>query len=56
MADTVGLVMLLNGADPAEVTDDSFDAAVSPIQEAVDNGQIRQFTGNDYTGPLARAT
>jgi spermidine/putrescine transport system substrate-binding protein len=54
MADTVGLVMLLNGADPAEVTDDSFDAAVSPIQEAVDNGQIRQFTGNDYTGPLAK--
>jgi spermidine/putrescine transport system substrate-binding protein len=54
MADTVGLVMLLNGADPAEVTDDSFDAAVSPIQEAVDNGQIRQFTGNDYSGPLAK--
>ena len=54
MADTVGLVMQLNGADPAEVTDESFDAAVSPIQEAVDNGQIRQFTGNDYTGPLAK--
>ncbi len=30
MADTVGLVMLLNGDDPAEVTDDSFDAAISP--------------------------
>ena len=54
MADTVGLVMQLNGDDPAEVTDDSFDAATSPIQEAVDNGQIRQFTGNDYTGPLAK--
>ena len=54
MADTVGLVMQLNGDDPAEVTDDSFDAAISPIQEAVDNGQIRQFTGNDYTGPLAK--
>ena len=54
MADTVGLVMQLNGDDPAEVTDDSFEAAVSPIQEAVDNGQIRQFTGNDYTGPLAK--
>ena len=54
MADTVGLVMQMNGDDPAEVTDESFDAAVSPIQEAVDNGQIRQFTGNDYTGPLAK--
>jgi spermidine/putrescine transport system substrate-binding protein len=54
MADTVGLVMQLNGADPAEVTDETFDAAVAPIQEAVDNGQIRQFTGNDYSGPLAK--
>ncbi len=54
MADTVGLVMQMNGDDPAEVTDESFDAAISPIQEAVDNGQIRQFTGNDYTGPLAK--
>ena len=54
MADTVGLVMQLNGADPAEVTDESFDAAISPIQDAVDSGQIRQFTGNDYTGPLAK--
>jgi spermidine/putrescine transport system substrate-binding protein len=54
MADTVGLVMLLNGADPAEVTDESFEAAVTPIQEASDNGQIRQFTGNDYSGPLAK--
>ncbi len=54
MADTVGLVMQLNGDDPAEVTDDSFDAAITPIQDAVDSGQIRQFTGNDYSGPLAK--
>jgi spermidine/putrescine transport system substrate-binding protein len=54
MADTVGLVMLLNGDDPTTVTDESFEAALAPIQEAVDNGQIRQFTGNDYTGPLAK--
>jgi spermidine/putrescine transport system substrate-binding protein len=24
------------------------------IQRAVDSGQVRQFTGNDYTGPLSR--
>jgi spermidine/putrescine transport system substrate-binding protein len=54
MADTVGLVMLLNGDDPTTVTDETFEAALAPIQEAVDNGQIRQFTGNDYTGPLAK--
>jgi spermidine/putrescine transport system substrate-binding protein len=54
MADTVGLVMLLNGDDPTTVTDETFEAALAPIQEAVDDGQIRQFTGNDYTGPLAK--
>ena len=54
MADTVGLVMQLNGDDPAEVTDDTFDAALEPIQAAVESGQIRQFTGNDYSGPLAK--
>jgi len=54
MADTVGLVMQLNGDDPATVTDETFEAALQPIQEAVDKGQIRQFTGNDYTGPLTK--
>ena len=54
MADTVGLVMQLNGADPVEVTDESFDAAIAPIEAAVESGQIRQFTGNDYSGPLAK--
>jgi spermidine/putrescine transport system substrate-binding protein len=54
MSDTLGPVMLLNGDDPANVTDETFEAALAPIQEAVDKGQIRQFTGNDYTGPLAK--
>ena len=54
MADTIGLVMQLNGDDPTEVTDETFDAALEPIQAAVESGQIRQFTGNDYTGPLAK--
>ena len=54
MADTVSLVMQLNGDDPTNVTDDAFQKAVDRIQAAVDSGQIRQFTGNDYTGPLAK--
>ena len=29
-------------------------ARSTAIQEAVDSGQIRQFTGNDYAGPLAK--
>ena len=53
MADSVGLVMLQNGDDPTSVTDESFDKAVRTVQGAVDSGQIRRFTGNDYSGPLA---
>jgi spermidine/putrescine transport system substrate-binding protein len=52
MADSVGLVMLANGDDPATVSDESFNAATDRIQSAVDSGQIRRFTGNDYAGAL----
>ena len=54
MADTMSLVMLVNGDDPSKVDDASFDRALKKIQRAVDSGQVRQFTGNDYTGPLSR--
>jgi spermidine/putrescine transport system substrate-binding protein len=54
MADAMSLVMLANGDDPAKVTDATFDKALKRIQKAVDSGQVRQFTGNDYSGPLAK--
>jgi spermidine/putrescine transport system substrate-binding protein len=54
MGDTLALVMLANGDDPAKVTDATFDKAMKRIQKAVDSGQVRQFTGNDYSGPLAK--
>ena len=53
MADTIGLVLLDNGDDPAAVTDEAFDRAIERVQAAVDSGQIRRFTGNDYVQPLA---
>jgi spermidine/putrescine transport system substrate-binding protein len=52
--DTLGLVLLANGDDPSKITDASFESAVDRIKEASDSGQIRQFTGNDYAGPLSR--
>ena len=52
MADSVGLVILANGDDPASVDDEVFNRAADRIQAAVDSGQIRRFTGNDYAGPL----
>jgi spermidine/putrescine transport system substrate-binding protein len=54
MADTLGVVMKANGDDPAEVTDDTFKKAIDRVKAAVDSGQVRQFTGNDYTGPLSK--
>jgi spermidine/putrescine transport system substrate-binding protein len=54
MADTMSLVMLANGDDPTKVDDASFDRALKRIQKAVDSDQIRQFTGNEYTGPLSK--
>jgi spermidine/putrescine transport system substrate-binding protein len=54
MADSVGLVMLSNGDDPGKVTDASFSRALAKIEKAVKSGQIRQFTGNDYSGLMAK--
>jgi spermidine/putrescine transport system substrate-binding protein len=54
MADTMGIVMLANGDDPAHVTDETFTRAEKTVKQAVDSGQIRQFTGNDYAPLLAK--
>ena len=54
--DTIGLIMLQQGKDPANFTDDDFMNAVDYLQKANDSGQIRQFTGNDYSGLLADGT
>jgi spermidine/putrescine transport system substrate-binding protein len=56
LADSVGLVMLANGDDPASVSDDTFNAAIERVQAAVDSGQISRFTGNDFAQPLTNGT
>jgi spermidine/putrescine transport system substrate-binding protein len=54
LADSVGLTMLGNGDDPASVTPETFESAISTIKGAVDSGQIQKFTGNDYAQPLVK--
>ncbi|HEY5832653.1 polyamine ABC transporter substrate-binding protein [Streptomyces sp.] len=54
MRDTVGMTLLDMGKLPETVTDDTFDAALARVQKAVDSGQIRKFTGNDYTDGLSK--
>jgi spermidine/putrescine transport system substrate-binding protein len=53
-ADSLGIVMLANGDDPSKITDEGFKRAIDRVKAASDSGQIRQFTGNDYTGPLSK--
>jgi spermidine/putrescine transport system substrate-binding protein len=53
MVDTVPLVMMADGVDPDEATTEDWLDAIDKIDEAADSGQIRRFTGNDYTRDLA---
>ena len=42
------------GARVTSIVGAAWNVDNTPIREAVESGQIRQFTGNDYTGPLAK--
>jgi len=53
MRDTVGLVLMAMGKSIESFTDADFQAAIDELQKAKDAGQIKGFTGNDYTKPLA---
>jgi spermidine/putrescine transport system substrate-binding protein len=53
MRDTVGLVMMAMGKSVEKFTDADFMAAIDEIKKAKDAGQIKGFTGNEYTKPLA---
>jgi spermidine/putrescine transport system substrate-binding protein len=48
MRDSVGLVTAWQGADPEKASVDEYMKAIEKIQEGVDSGQIRGFTGNEY--------
>jgi spermidine/putrescine transport system substrate-binding protein len=53
MRDTVGLVLMALGKKIESFTDADFQAAIDELQKAKDAGQIKGFTGNEYTKPLA---
>ena len=54
MRDTVGLVMLEQGNPIEDFTADQFEQAIAMIQKAKDAGQLKGFTGNDYTDGLTK--
>lgn len=52
LRDTVPLVLKAEGVDPAEASNEDWLDAIERIGDAADSGQIRRFTGNDYTEDL----
>jgi spermidine/putrescine transport system substrate-binding protein len=52
MGDTMLFMLLLEGADPEDFTEDEWAAAIDRLQKYVDSGQVRRFTGNDYIRDL----
>ena len=54
MPDTMLFLLLMEGADPEDFTADEFGAAIDRLQQVVDAGQIRAFTGNEYAQDLVK--
>jgi spermidine/putrescine transport system substrate-binding protein len=54
MRDTVGVVAASMGFDPEKASLDEFLQAVDKIGQAADSGQIRSFTGNEYTKDITK--
>jgi spermidine/putrescine transport system substrate-binding protein len=54
MRDTVGNVAASLGHDPEKASVDQFMEAIDKIGEAAESGQIRGFTGNEYTKDITK--
>lgn len=53
MRDTIGIIAMSEGIDISTAnTLSDYQPAFDTLQAQVDSGQIRQFTGNEYVGPL----
>jgi spermidine/putrescine transport system substrate-binding protein len=52
MRDTMGFMLRIVGADPADFKQDDWDNALDELKKAVAAGQFRRFTGNDYVDDL----
>ena len=54
LRDTIPLFMKADGIDPAEATKEQWLDTIQKVQDAVDSGQFRDVTGNDYIVDLPR--
>ncbi|HJQ07783.1 MAG TPA: spermidine/putrescine ABC transporter substrate-binding protein [Nocardioides sp.] len=53
LRDTMGLIMLTEGIDPAKFTDAQWGQAMGVLEKATQDGQVRRYTGNDYVADLS---
>ena len=53
LRDTIPLMLKADGIDPNEATTDEWLEEIDKLQQAVDSGQLRRFTGNDYVQDLS---
>ncbi|GAS90578.1 polyamine ABC transporter substrate-binding protein [Mycolicibacterium brisbanense] len=51
--DGLGMIMLSQGNSPAQPTSATVTKAIDVVREQKDKGQVRRFTGNDYSNDLA---
>ncbi|HVF33043.1 MAG TPA: spermidine/putrescine ABC transporter substrate-binding protein [Acidimicrobiales bacterium] len=52
MRETVGLVMLTQGADPSRATETAAETALDRLEQLTADGQIARFTGNEFNDAL----
>lgn len=52
MRDVIPLMMKADGVDPEDATKEDWLEQIDQLQQAVDDGQLRRFTGNDYIQDL----
>ena len=54
MPDTMGFMLKVTGADPEDFDDDDWDNAIDRLTQVIEDGQVLQFSGNNYLQQLAQ--
>lgn len=52
LRETIPMLLLADGIDPEEATEEDWMAAIDRLREGVESGQIRRLTGGDYAKDL----
>ena len=54
MPDTMGFMLKVTGADPENFDDADWDNAMDRLTQVIEDGQVLQFSGNNYLQQLAQ--